>query len=172
MKIAVAGTGYVGLSIATLLAQHNEVTAVDVIPEKVEMINNRKSPIQDDYIEKYLGDPSILPLVGEAPDKSPSLGGSLKATLDGASAYRDADFVVIAVPTNYDPVKNFFDTHLIENVIDLVLSVNPDAVMVIKSTIPVGYCRTLYVRYALKFASTPELRDKKFNLLFSPEFLR
>ena len=194
MKIAVAGTGYVGLSIATLLAQHNEVTAVDVIPEKVDLINNRKSPIQDDYIEKYLGDPSILPLVGEAPDKSPSLnrerlrvgeqssgmgrggspsrGGSLYATLDGASAYRDADFVVIAVPTNYDPVKNFFDTHLIEDVIDLVISVNPDAMMVIKSTIPVGYCRNLYVRYALKFASTPELRDKKFNLLFSPEFLR
>ena len=178
MKIAVAGTGYVGLSIATLLAQHNEVTAVDVIPEKVDLINNRKSPIQDDYIEKYLGDPSILPLVGEAPDKSPSLnregrgGSSLYATLDGASAYRDADFVVIAVPTNYDPVKNFFDTHLIEDVIDLVISVNPDAMMVIKSTIPVGYCRNLYVRYALKFASTPELRDKKFNLLFSPEFLR
>ena len=177
MKIAVAGTGYVGLSIATLLAQHNEVTAVDVIPEKVDLINNRKSPIQDDYIEKYLGDPSILPLVGEAPDKSPSLlregrGGSLYATLDGASAYRDAEFVVIAVPTNYDPVKNFFDTHLIEDVIDLVISVNPDAMMVIKSTIPVGYCRNLYVRYALKFASTPELRDKKFNLLFSPEFLR
>ncbi|MBO5626552.1 MAG: hypothetical protein J5953_12300, partial [Prevotella sp.] len=178
MKIAVAGTGYVGLSIATLLAQHNEVTAVDVIPEKVDLINNRKSPIQDDYIEKYLGDPSILPLVGEAPDKSPSLnregrgGSSLYATLDGPSAYRDADFVVIAVPTNYDPVKNFFDTHLIEDVIDLVISVNPDAMMVIKSTIPVGYCRNLYVRYALKFASTPELRDKKFNLLFSPEFLR
>ena len=173
MKIAVAGTGYVGLSIATLLAQHNEVTAVDVIPEKVDLINNRKSPIQDDYIEKYLGDPSLLPNVG-----TPSLnregrgGSSLYATLDGASAYRDADFVVIAVPTNYDPVKNFFDTHLIEDVIDLVISVNPDAMMVIKSTIPVGYCRNLYVRYALKFASTPELRDKKFNLLFSPEFLR
>ena len=177
MKIAVAGTGYVGLSIATLLAQHNDVTAVDVIPQKVEMINHRKSPIQDDYIEKYLGDSNLLPHVGEALDKSPSLcregwGGSLFATLDGSAAYRDADFVVIAVPTNYDPVKNFFDTHLIEEVINLVLSVNPDAVMVIKSTIPVGYCRTLYVRYALKFASTPELRDKKFNLLFSPEFLR
>ena len=154
MKIAVAGTGYVGLSIATLLAQHHEVTAVDVIPEKVEMINNRKSPIQDDYIETYLAEKDL----------------NLKATLDGKAAYQNADFVVIAVPTNYDPVKNFFDTHLIE--IDLVLSVNPDAVMVIKSTIPVGYCRTLYVRYALKFASTPELRDKKFNLLFSPEFLR
>ena len=156
MKIAVAGTGYVGLSIATLLAQNHEVTAVDVIPEKVEMINNRKSPIQDDYIEKYLAEKNL----------------NLKATLDGKAAYQDAEFVVIAVPTNYDPVKNFFDTHLIEDVIDLVLSVNPDAVMVIKSTIPVGYCRNLYVRYALKFASTPQLRDKKFNLLFSPEFLR
>ena len=156
MKIAVAGTGYVGLSIATLLAQNHEVTAVDVIPEKVEMINNRKSPIQDEYIEKYLAEKNL----------------NLKATLDGKAAYQDAEFVVIAVPTNYDPVKNFFDTHLIEDVIDLVLSVNPDAVMVIKSTIPVGYCRNLYVRYALKFASTPELRDKKFNLLFSPEFLR
>ena len=156
MKIAVAGTGYVGLSIATLLAQNHEVTAVDVIPEKVEMINNRQSPIQDDYIEKYLAEKNL----------------NLKATLDGKVAYQDAEFVVIAVPTNYDPVKNFFDTHLIEDVIDLVLSVNPDAVMVIKSTIPVGYCRNLYVRYALKFASTPELRDKKFNLLFSPEFLR
>ena len=172
MKIAVAGTGYVGLSIATLLAQHNEVTAVDVIPEKVDLINNRKSPIQDDYIEKYLGDPSLLPNVGTPSLSREGRGGSLYATLDGASAYRDADFVVIAVPTNYDPVKNFFDTHLIEDVIDLVISVNPDAMMVIKSTIPVGYCRNLYVRYALKFASTPELRDKKFNLLFSPEFLR
>ena len=172
MKIAVAGTGYVGLSIATLLAQHHEVTAVDVIPEKVEMINNRKSPIQDDYIEKYLGDPTLIPSVGTPSLDREGQGGSLYATLDGKAAYRDADFVVIAVPTNYDPVKNFFDTHLIEDVIDLVLSVNPDAFMVIKSTIPVGYCRTLYVRYALKFASTPELRDKKFNLLFSPEFLR
>lgn len=172
MKIAVAGTGYVGLSIATLLAQHHEVTAVDVIPEKVEMINNRKSPIQDDYIEKYLGDPTLIPSVGTPSLDREGRGGSLYATLDGKAAYRDADFVVIAVPTNYDPVKNFFDTHLIEDVIDLVLSVNPDAFMVIKSTIPVGYCRTLYVRYALKFASTPELRDKKFNLLFSPEFLR
>ena len=172
MKIAVAGTGYVGLSIATLLAQHHEVTAVDVIPEKVEMINNRKSPIQDEYIEKYLEDPMLIPSVGTASLDREGRGGSLYATLDGKAAYRDADFVVIAVPTNYDPVKNFFDTHLIEDVIDLVLSVNPDAFMVIKSTIPVGYCRTLYVRYALKFASTPELRDKKFNLLFSPEFLR
>ena len=172
MKIAVAGTGYVGLSIATLLAQHHEVTAVDVIPEKVEMINNRKSPIQDDYIEKYLGDPTLIPFVGTPSLDREGRGGSLYATLDGKAAYQNADFVVIAVPTNYDPVKNFFDTHLIEDVIDLVLSVNPDAVMVIKSTIPVGYCRTLYVRYALKFASTPELRDKKFNLLFSPEFLR
>ncbi len=149
MKIAVAGTGYVGLSIATLLAQHNDVTAVDVIPEKVDLINNRKSPIQDDYIEKYLAEKDL----------------SLKATLDGASAYRNADFVVIAAPTNYDPVKNYFDTHCIEDVIDLVLSVNPDAVMVIKSTIPVGYCRSLYVRYAQKGI-------KKLNLLFSPEFLR
>ncbi|MCR4854028.1 MAG: nucleotide sugar dehydrogenase [Prevotella sp.] len=156
MKIAVAGTGYVGMSIATLLSQHNEVVAVDVIPEKVDLINQRKSPIQDDYIEKYLAEKDL----------------NLRATLDGASAYKDADFVVIAAPTNYDPIKNFFDTHHIEDVIDLVLSVNPNAVMVIKSTIPVGYCRNLYVRYALKFASTPELRDKKFNLLFSPEFLR
>ena len=156
MKIAVAGTGYVGMSIATLLAQHNHVVAVDVIPEKVEKINNRISPIQDDYIEKYLAEKDL----------------DLTATLDGASAYRDADFVVIAAPTNYDPQKNFFDTHHIEDVIDLVLSVNPDAVMVIKSTIPVGYCRSLYVKYALKFLTDPSLKDKKFNLLFSPEFLR
>ncbi len=149
MKIAVAGTGYVGLSIATLLAQHNTVTAVDVIPEKVELINNRKSPIQDEYIEKYLAEKDL----------------DLTATLDGAAAYRDADFVVIAAPTNYDPVKNYFDTHCIEDVIDLVLSVNPDAIMVIKSTIPVGYCRSLYIKYAAKGV-------KKFNLLFSPEFLR
>ena len=149
MKIAVAGTGYVGLSIATLLAQHNQVTAVDVIPEKVDMINNRRSPIQDDYIEKYLAEKEL----------------NLTATLDGAAAYKDADFVVIAAPTNYDPVKNFFDTHHIEDVIDLVLSVNPNAVMVIKSPIPVGYCRSLYVRYAQKGVS-------QFNLLFSPEFLR
>lgn len=148
-NVAVAGTGYVGLSIATLLAQHNHVTAVDVIPEKVDLINKRKSPIQDEYIEKYLAEKEL----------------DLTATLDGASAYRDADFVVIAAPTNYDPVKNFFDTHCIEDVIDLVLSVNPDAVMVIKSTIPVGYCRSLYVRYAAKGA-------KQFNLLFFPEFLR
>ncbi len=176
MKIAVAGTGYVGMSIATLLAQHNHVTAVDVIPEKVEKINNRISPIQDDYIEKYLKDTSILPCVGEASTPLPSQGeagrGSLFATLDGASAYKDADFVVIAAPTNYDPQKNFFDTHHIEDVIDLVLSVNPDAVMVIKSTIPVGYCRSLYVKYALKFLTDPTLKGKKFNLLFSPEFLR
>ena len=156
MNIAVAGTGYVGMSIATLLAQHNHVTAVDVIPEKVEKINNRISPIQDDYIEKYLAEKEL----------------DLTATLDGASAYKDADFVVIAAPTNYDPQKNFFDTHHIEDVIDLVLSVNPDAVMVIKSTIPVGYCRSLYVKYALKFLTDPELNGKKFNLLFSPEFLR
>ena len=169
MKIAVAGTGYVGMSIATLLAQHNHVTAVDVIPEKVEKINKRISPIQDDYIEKYLKDPSILPCVGETNTQGES---SLYATLDGASAYKDADYVVIAAPTNYDPQKNFFDTHHIEDVIDLVLSVNPDAVMVIKSTIPVGYCRSLYVKYALKFLTDPALKGKKFNLLFSPEFLR
>jgi UDPglucose 6-dehydrogenase len=148
-KITVAGTGYVGLSIATLLAQHNHVTAVDVIPEKVKLINRRKSPIQDEYIEKYLAEKEL----------------DLTATLDGASAYKDADFVVIAAPTNYDPVKNYFDTHCIEDVIDLVLSVNPDAVMVIKSTIPVGYCRNLYVKYAQKGV-------RQFNLLFFPEFLR
>ena len=156
MNIAVAGTGYVGMSIATLLAQHNHVTAVDVIPEKVEKINKKISPIQDDYIEKYLVEKEL----------------DLTATLDGASAYKDADYVVIAAPTNYDPQKNFFDTHHIEDVIDLVLSVNPDAVMVIKSTIPVGYCRSLYVKYALKFLTDPALKGKKFNLLFSPEFLR
>jgi len=156
LRIAVAGTGYVGLSIATLLAQHHSVVAVDVIPEKVDLINNRKSPIQDDYIEKYLAEKPL----------------DLKATLDGASAYRDADFVVIAAPTNYDPVKNYFDTSHVEEVIDLVLEVNPDAVMVIKSTIPVGYTRNLYVRYAKKFAETASLAGKKFNLLFSPEFLR
>ncbi len=149
MKIAVAGTGYVGLSMATLLSQHNEVRAVDVVAEKVELINSRKSPIQDEYIEKYFAEKQL----------------KLTATLDGAKAYADADFVVIAAPTNYDPVKNYFDTHCIEDVIDLVLSVNPEAVMVIKSTIPVGYCRSLYVRYAAKGV-------KKFNLLFSPEFLR
>ena len=149
MNIAVAGTGYVGLSIATLLAQHNHVTAVDVIPEKVDLINNRKSPIQDEYIEKYLAEKEL----------------DLTATLDGAAAYKDADFVVIAAPTNYDPQKNFFDTSHVEEVIDLVLSVNPDAVMVIKSTIPVGYTRSLYLNYAARGV-------KKFNLLFSPEFLR
>ena len=148
-KIAVAGTGYVGLSIATLLAQHHHVTAVDVIPEKVDMINRRISPIQDEYIEKYLTEKEL----------------NLTATLDGKSAYKDADFVVIAAPTNYDPVKNYFDTSHVEEVIDLVLEVNPDAVMVIKSTIPVGYCRSLYVKYAKKGV-------KRFNLLFSPEFLR
>ncbi|MCQ2335093.1 MAG: UDP-glucose 6-dehydrogenase [Paludibacteraceae bacterium] len=169
LKIAVAGTGYVGLSIATLLAQHHHVTAVDVIPEKVDKINARISPIQDEYIEKYLQDPSILPCVGE---KNTTGGGSLCATLDGASAYSDADFVVIAAPTNYDPVKNFFDTHHIEDVIDLVLSVNPDAVMIIKSTIPVGYSRSLYKKYALQFLLKPELKGHHFNLLFSPEFLR
>jgi len=149
IKISVAGTGYVGLSMATLLSQHHEVTAVDVIPEKVDKINKRISPIQDEYIEKFFAEKTLW----------------LTATLDGASAYKDADFVIIAAPTNYDPVKNFFDTHCIEDVIDLVLSVNPDAVMVIKSTIPVGYCRSLYIKYAAKGV-------KKFNLLFSPEFLR
>ena len=148
-KIAVAGTGYVGLSIATLLSQHHHVTAVDVVPEKVDKINNRRSPIQDEYIEKYLAEKEL----------------DLTATLDGAAAYREAEYVVIAAPTNYDPVKNYFDTTHVEEVIDLVLSVNPDAVMVIKSTIPVGYCRSLYVRYAQK-------GEKKLNLLFSPEFLR
>ena len=156
LNIAVAGTGYVGLSIATLLAQHHRVTAVDVIAEKVEKINRRISPIQDEYIEKYLAEKEL----------------DLTATLDGASAYRNADFVVIAAPTNYDPVKNYFDTSHVEEVIDLVLEVNPDAVMVIKSTIPVGYCRSLYVKYAEKFQSTPALAGKKFSLLFSPEFLR
>lgn len=148
-NIAVAGTGYVGLSIATLLSQHNHVTAVDVIPEKVDAINRRQSPIQDEYIEDFFATKTL----------------DLTATLDGASAYRDADFVVIAAPTNYDPVKNFFDTHCIEDVIDLVLSVNPDAIMVIKSTIPVGYCRNLYIKYAARGV-------KQFNLLFFPEFLR
>lgn len=156
MKIAVAGTGYVGLSIATLLSQHHHVTAVDVIPEKVEKINKRISPIQDEYIEKYFAEKEL----------------DLTATLDGASAYSDAEFVVIAAPTNYDPEKNFFDTHHIEDVIDLVLSVNPDAVMVIKSTIPVGYTRSLYERYAVRFLQEPQLKGKTFNLLFSPEFLR
>ncbi|WP_205729983.1 UDP binding domain-containing protein [Bacteroides zoogleoformans] len=156
MKIAVAGTGYVGLSIATLLAQNHQVTAVDVIEEKVNKINKRISPIQDEYIKKYFAEKDL----------------NLTATLDGASAYKDADYVVIAAPTNYDPVKNFFDTHHIEDVIDLVISVNPDAIMVIKSTIPVGYCHSLYVKYALKFLTDPTLKDKKFNLLFSPEFLR
>ena len=149
LKISVAGTGYVGLSMATLLSQHHDVTAVDVIPEKVEKINKRISPIQDEYIEKFFAEKTLR----------------LTATLDGAAAYKDADFVIIAAPTNYDPVKNFFDTHCIEDVIDLVLSVNPDATMVIKSTIPVGYCRSLYIRYAAKGV-------KKLNLLFSPEFLR
>ena len=159
LQIAVAGTGYVGLSIATLLAQYHKVTAVDVIPEKVEKINNRISPIQDEYIEKYFAEKDL----------------NLTATLDGASAYKDADFVVIAAPTNYDPAKNFFDTHHIEDIIDLVLSVNPEATMVIKSTIPVGYCRSLYVKYAQKFVQMGSLADGKrreFRLLFSPEFLR
>ena len=156
MKIAVAGTGYVGLSIATLLAQHNEVVAVDVIPEKVEKINNRISPIQDEYIEKYLAEKEL----------------NLRATLDGREAYSNADFIVIAAPTNYDPQKNFFDTHHIEDVIDLVLEVNPQATMVIKSTIPVGYCRSLYVKYAKKFKEMSRDTTHKFRLLFSPEFLR
>ena len=149
IKISVAGTGYVGLSLATLLSQHHQVTAVDVIPEKVDLINNKKSPIQDDYIEKYLAEKPL----------------NLTATLDGRKAYSEADFVVIAAPTNYDPVKNYFDTSHVEEVIDLVLDVNPEAVMVIKSTIPVGYCRSLYVKYARKGV-------KRLNLLFSPEFLR
>ena len=148
-NIAVAGTGYVGLSVATLLAQHHHVVAVDVIPEKVDMINQRRSPIQDDYIEKYFAEKTL----------------DLTSTLDGADAYRHADFVVIAVPTNYDPVRNYFDTSHVEEVVDLVLSVNPDAVMIIKSTIPVGYCRSLYVKYGARGV-------KKLNLLFSPEFLR
>ena len=156
LQIAVAGTGYVGMSMATLLAQYHKVTAVDVIPEKVEKINKRISPIQDDYIEKYFAEKEL----------------NLTATLDGAIAYKEADFVIIAAPTNYDPVKNFFDTHHIEDVINLVLSVNPDAVMVIKSTIPVGYTRSLYKKYALQFLLKPELKGKHFNLLFSPEFLR
>ena len=156
LKIAVAGTGYVGLSMATLLSQNHQVTAVDVIPEKVEKINNRVSPIQDEYIEKFFAEKKL----------------NLKATLDGREAYKDVDFVIIAAPTNYDPVKNFFDTHHIEDVIDLVLEVNPDAVMVIKSTIPVGYTRSLYKKYALQFLLKPELKGKHFNLLFSPEFLR
>ena len=156
LKIAVAGTGYVGLSMATLLAQHHEVVAVDVIPEKVEKINNRISPIQDEYIEKFFAEKEL----------------DLTATLDGKAAYKDADYIIIAAPTNYDPAKNFFDTHHIEEVIDLVLEVNPDAVMVIKSTIPVGYTRSLYKKYALQFLLKPELKGKHFNLLFSPEFLR
>ena len=156
MKIAVAGTGYVGLSIATLLAQHNEVVAVDVIAEKVDKINNRISPIQDEYIEKYFAEKEL----------------NLVATLDGRSAYKDAEFVVIAAPTNYDPQKNFFDTHHIEDVIDLVLEVNPEATMIIKSTIPVGYCRSLYVKYAKKFKEQGFDATHKFRLLFSPEFLR
>lgn len=149
MNIAVAGTGYVGLSLAVLLARHNKVTAVDVIPEKVDMLNNRKSPIQDDYIEKYLAEEKL----------------DITATLDGASAYRDAEFVIVAAPTNYDSQRNYFDTSHVEEVIDLVLSVNPDAVIIIKSTVPVGYSRLLYMRYAAK-------GTKRLNLLFSPEFLR
>ena len=156
MKIAVAGTGYVGLSMATLLAQHHSVVAVDVIPEKVEKINRRESPIQDEYIEKFFAEKEL----------------NLVATLDGAAAYKDAEFVVIAAPTNYDPQKNFFDTHHIEDVIDLVLEVNPEATMVIKSTIPVGYCRSLYVKYAKVFKEKGWDASRKLRLLFSPEFLR
>lgn len=156
MKIAVAGTGYVGLSMATLLAQHNEVMAVDIMAEKVEKINRRVSPIQDDYIEKYFAEKEL----------------NLTATLDAEAAYKDAEFVIIAAPTNYDSQKNFFDTSAVEAVIDLVLKYNPDAIMVIKSTIPVGYCRSLYVKYAQRFATDSALQGKKFNLLFSPEFLR
>ena len=156
MKIAVAGTGYVGLSMATLLAQHHSVVAVDVIPEKVEKINKRISPIQDEYIEKYFAEKEL----------------NLVATLDGAAAYRDAEFVIIAAPTNYDPQKNFFDTHHIEDVIDLVLEVNPEATMIIKSTIPVGYCRSLYVKYARIFKERGYDATRKLRLLFSPEFLR
>ena len=150
-RIAVAGTGYVGLSIATLLSQHHQVTAVDVIPEKVEKINQHISPIQDEYIEKYLAEKQL----------------NLSATLDGRKAYSEADFIVIAAPTNYDPMKNYFDTSHVEEVIDLVLEVNPDAVMVIKSTIPVGYCRSLYVKYAERFQSSPALQGKRLNLLLS-----
>ena len=156
MKIAVAGTGYVGLSIATLLAQHNEVVAVDIVAEKVDKINKRISPIQDEYIEKYFAEKEL----------------NLRATLDAREAYRDAEFVVIAAPTNYDPQKNFFDTHHIEDVIDIVLEVNPEAVMIIKSTIPVGYCRSLYVKYAQRFKEQGLDTTHKFRLLFSPEFLR
>ena len=156
MKIAVAGTGYVGLSIATLLAQHHQVVAVDIVPEKVEKINKHISPIQDEYIEKFLAEKPL----------------DLIATLDGKNAYKNAEWVIIAAPTNYDSVKNYFDTSHVEEVIDLVLEVNPDAIMVIKSTIPVGYCRSLYVKYEKKFKESPSLQGKKFNLLFSPEFLR
>ena len=156
MKVAVAGTGYVGLSMATLLAQHNEVVAVDIVPEKVNKINARISPIQDEYIEKYFAEKEL----------------NLVATLNAEEAYKGADFVIIAAPTNYDPQRNFFDTSAVESVIEKVVEVNPDAVMVIKSTIPVGYTRSLYVKYALQFLYKPELKDKKFNLLFSPEFLR
>ncbi len=156
MKIAVAGTGYVGLSIATLLAQHNEVVALDILPEKVNLINQRRSPIQDDYIEQYLAEKEL----------------NLRATLDAYEAYTNAQFVVIAAPTNYDSHRNFFDTSAVESVIEDVIRINPDAVMVIKSTIPVGYCRSLYVKYALRFTTDEALKGKSFNLIFSPEFLR
>ena len=180
MKIAVAGTGYVGLSMATLLAQHNEVVAVDIIPEKVEKINKRVSPILDEYIEKFFAEDrlrreksaELAQTLSRDKEEDDVKQLNLTATLDVAAAYKDADFVVIAAPTNYDSQKNFFDTSAVETVIDLVLQYNPDAVMVIKSTIPVGYCRSLYVRYAQRFAVDPALQGKKFNLLFSPEFLR
>lgn len=180
MKIAVAGTGYVGLSMATLLAQHNEVVAVDIIPEKVEKINKRVSPILDEYIEKFFAEDrrrreksaELAQTLSSDKEEDDVKQLNLTATLDAAAAYKDADFVVIAAPTNYDSQKNFFDTSAVETVIDLVLQYNPDAVMVIKSTIPVGYCRSLYVRYAQRFAVDPALQGKKFNLLFSPEFLR
>ncbi len=156
MKIAVAGTGYVGLSMATLLAQHNEVMAVDIVPEKVDMINRRVSPIQDDYIEKYFAEKEL----------------NLVATLDAEAAYKDADFVIIAAPTNYDSQKNFFDTSAVESVIDKVLECGSEATMVIKSTIPVGYCRSLYVKYAKLFKERGYDTTRKLRLLFSPEFLR
>ena len=180
MKLAVAGTGYVGLSMATLLAQHNEVVAVDIIADKVEKINRRVSPIQDDYIEKYFAEDrrrrdrkvELAQTLQSDKEEDEVKELNLTATLDAETAYKDAEFVIIAAPTNYDSQKNFFDTSAVEAVIDLVLQYNPDAVMVIKSTIPVGYCRSLYVKYAQRFATDPTLQGKKFNLLFSPEFLR
>ena len=180
MKLAVAGTGYVGLSMATLLAQHNEVVAVDIIADKVEKINRRVSPIQDDYIEKYFAEDrrrrerkvELAQTLQSDKEEDEVKELNLTATLDAETAYKDAEFVIIAAPTNYDSQKNFFDTSAVEAVIDLVLQYNPDAVMVIKSTIPVGYCRSLYVKYAQRFSTDSTLQGKKFNLLFSPEFLR